>query len=70
MCMRNKILFIENIGMTSLSDKLHLIDYAEPTFNQASQYFVAFSVTMHHHYYVMLTRRIAIQTLVMSYLDS
>ena len=56
--------------MTSLSDKLHLIDYAEPTFNQASQYFVAFSVTMHHHYYVMLTRRIAIQTLVMSYLES
>ena len=42
--MRNKILFIENIGMTSLSDKLHLIDYAEPTFNQASQYFVALSV--------------------------
>ena len=41
--MRNKILFIENIGMTSLSDKLHLIDYAEPTFNQASQYFVALS---------------------------
>ena len=43
MCIRNKILFIEYIGTRILRDKLHLIDYAEPTFNQASQYFVAFS---------------------------
>ena len=43
MCIRKKILFIENIGTRSLSDKLHLIDYAEPRFNQASQYYVALS---------------------------